>query len=368
MDYYSAITILTCLASVAMIVVISCNDKLKRDKKCGFIIAFVLLIIAAVSEWAVLFMNGLLTEYKFLHASIKGLEFIVAPIVPLLWLTTMNGFKRLKQIIIFCVANMLLEITSVFTGFIFVINKNGIYLHGDFYWVYVVVYLTSMFSLFVGCIWFSSKYQNRNTAGLIAIGIFVFGGISIHFAFSDVRTDRLVAMISFSMLYSYCNALYGQVDALTRLLNRESYETHLAGLKRSAIILMFDVDAFKEVNDSYGHDIGDDCLKRIAAILIGTYRNYGLCFRFGGDEFCAILNKPVENVEKLNAAFLRNVAEERKEVSYVLPHVSFGYGVYTPGVNTPDSAVKDADNMMYANKRANKKQVCTISEDKNDKI
>ena len=98
MDYYSAITILTCLASVAMIVVISCNDKLKRDKKCGFIIAFVLLIIAAVSEWAVLFMNGLLTEYKFLHASIKGLEFIVAPIVPLLWLTTMNGFKRLKQI------------------------------------------------------------------------------------------------------------------------------------------------------------------------------------------------------------------------------------------------------------------------------
>lgn len=51
-----------------------------------------------------------------------------------------------------------------------------------------------------------------------------------------------------------------------------------------------------------------------------------------------------------------------------MPHVSFGYGVYTPGVNTPDSAVKDADNMMYANKRANKKQVCTISEDKNDKI
>lgn len=64
----------------------------------------------------------------------------------------------------------------------------------------------------------------------------------------------------------YCNMVY-QLDVLTELLNRRAFEVHKSSLKRKAYILILDVNNFKKINDTFGHTLGDSCLKTIASII-----------------------------------------------------------------------------------------------------
>ena len=54
------------------------------------------------------------------------------------------------------------------------------------------------------------------------------------------------------------------------------------------MVFLFDVDAFKAINDTYGHQYGDECLHTIAAAIRETFSSVGLCYRIGGDEFCVL--------------------------------------------------------------------------------
>lgn len=82
-----------------------------------------------------------------------------------------------------------------------------------------------------------------------------------------------------------------QTDTLTGLLNRSSWNHHLDGMKcfrGRQFILFLDVDFFKEINDSCGHEKGDEVLKFVSVWLRNTFRPEDKVFRLGGDEFCVI--------------------------------------------------------------------------------
>lgn len=81
-------------------------------------------------------------------------------------------------------------------------------------------------------------------------------------------------------------------DAMTELLNRRSFEKllkiHEEGNSSYALILV-DVDTFKSVNDTYGHDMGDHILKKVAENLRKAFRSIDYVCRIGGDEFAVIM-------------------------------------------------------------------------------
>jgi diguanylate cyclase (GGDEF)-like protein len=87
------------------------------------------------------------------------------------------------------------------------------------------------------------------------------------------------------------------VDGLTSIANRRHFDSHLAGQlalarrhKRALALVLCDVDSFKAFNDSYGHQAGDECLKKIASVLLACCRRPGdLAARYGGEEFAMIL-------------------------------------------------------------------------------
>ena len=58
------------------------------------------------------------------------------------------------------------------------------------------------------------------------------------------------------------------------------------------MLIVFDLDNFKYINDTYGHQAGDQCLKVIAECLKKAYSRYGNCYRIGGDEFCVLFREP----------------------------------------------------------------------------
>jgi diguanylate cyclase (GGDEF)-like protein len=119
-----------------------------------------------------------------------------------------------------------------------------------------------------------------------------------------------------------------QTDALTGVANRRCFDETLAASWQEAqrtgsslALIMIDVDHFKKFNDFYGHQGGDECLRRVAAQLDGTARTSDLVARFGGEEFAIIL--PGATLE------MAAVAAERFRTSVAamnLPHEGIGGG------------------------------------------
>src|SRR5207248_5755765 len=85
-------------------------------------------------------------------------------------------------------------------------------------------------------------------------------------------------------------------DPLTGLPNRRSMFVHLSRelaraerLKSQVALIVMDIDAFKSINDNYGHHVGDHALREVALALQGALRPYDLCVRYAGDEFIVVL-------------------------------------------------------------------------------
>lgn len=144
-------------------------------------------------------------------------------------------------------------------------------------------------------------------------------------------------------------------DFLTGSYNRrfffESGNAIFSKAKRDGGILtvaMFDIDKFKNINDTYGHDVGDVAIQEIARILKDNLRNSDLIARFGGEEFCALLeNIELEDVkilfEKIRVAFEKNILKvEEIELSFT---VSTGvcYGMES----SLEEMIKKADTQLY---------------------
>ena len=119
------------------------------------------------------------------------------------------------------------------------------------------------------------------------------------------------------------------------------------------MILFVDVDRFKQINDTHGHQAGDRCLRTVGAVLRETYLRYGRCYRIGGDEFCVILTRHMQWTKELEKDLERRMAEARREYP-ILPELSMGYAAFDPATQSPVEAVEAADRMMYQNKLARK--------------
>ena len=156
-------------------------------------------------------------------------------------------------------------------------------------------------------------------------------------------------------------------DHLTNLHNRAYFyqagEQLLAISKRSSIpvsLCMIDIDNFKSINDTYGHDVGDRALKHIANVLKRGIRKSDILVRFGGEEFIILLpnckqNKAFKIMDKItksiaNSIFYLNDGEELKMT------ISSGS---TSKINSLDSMVLQADEYMYKAKRDGKNKVYT---------
>lgn len=156
-------------------------------------------------------------------------------------------------------------------------------------------------------------------------------------------------------------------DALTGLQNRQSFmlsfEQLLSRAQRDHLpvaCLFIDLDLFKEVNDTLGHQVGDHVLIVVAQILRDAVRGSDIVGRLGGDEFVVVLSsikKPADAAivaEKIRRAIDRPVEVEGKPA-----HVSSSVGIsfYPEDAEDAETLVRLADEAMYQAKRAGKNQV-----------
>ena len=161
-------------------------------------------------------------------------------------------------------------------------------------------------------------------------------------------------------------------DPLTGLANRRKFQDRYqlecrrqgrAGLPLS--LALVDVDHFKQVNDTWGHIVGDVCLKAVADLLVSQLRTTDLVARFGGEEFLVLLpdtnsREGVLVAEKLRRALEISVIDIGLTAQPTLKiTASFGVMTLLPTEKLSlEAAIERADHAVYAAKRGGRNQVC----------
>jgi two-component system cell cycle response regulator len=175
--------------------------------------------------------------------------------------------------------------------------------------------------------------------------------------YSDHLRNRLEESIEAAM-----------IDPLTGLHNRRYMETHLATLvadavhtKRSLSVLLADIDHFKRVNDTYGHDVGDVVLKEFSTRFRRNTRGIDLACRFGGEEFLVIMpdttmSRAYQVGERLRVAIAADAFQVSPDLGIQLT-ASVGIATLECPEDTPETVFRRADNALFAAKRRGRNRV-----------
>ena len=156
-------------------------------------------------------------------------------------------------------------------------------------------------------------------------------------------------------------------DELTGLYNRRHFDRLLAGehqrttrYKTPLSIALVDVDHFKDVNDTYGHQMGDEVLRNMGSLIKSAVRTTDLAARYGGEEICVILpHTPLTGALEL-AERLRLLTEEATHTlgeHTIRKTISVGVSCSSAGAESAAELLKRADEALYAAKRSGRNRV-----------
>ncbi|HQS10205.1 MAG: hypothetical protein B7Y12_16540 [Rhizobiales bacterium 24-66-13] len=183
-------------------------------------------------------------------------------------------------------------------------------------------------------------------AALTMLGV-IFSGILWNFGFAVMTIDQLRGEV----------AVLAQVDALTGVWNRRKFEEQIAfehartlRTARSYVLLLLDLDNFKQVNDRFGHGAGDRSLVHFATIAASRIRQTDLLARLGGDEFCILMPETAAAEARLIGLDIASALAEHPFVHAgreVRLTCSIGVAEGTPGVANPQATLESADRALY---------------------
>ncbi len=218
---------------------------------------------------------------------------------------------------------------------------------------------------------FDIKDQNGRVFSVIRNTIdWVDGKPATAFIVRDVDEERSAKMKMYNLAY---------IDQLTGIPNRqklkEDFEVSVQDIKNNracGIVAIFDLDNFKSINDNYGHNTGDEMLRRITEYLEGDSDFKGHLYRLGGDEF-VLLYKEAANRFVNQSAFRSYYQEilQKALLSYTMPNIedkctlSMGVALYPAHGDSLTELLRKADIALYRAKNEGRNRV-VLFEDKYD--
>ncbi len=210
-----------------------------------------------------------------------------------------------------------------------------------------------------------SSYKNSLLIKLFLFGagVFVFIALGSWFAALAIMRRRIYQSELVEMATR---------DTLTKLPNRrECYEKlqsavlHASRFNHKLGVVFIDLDGFKEVNDTKGHDVGDELLIQVSEILTSIFRSSDTVARLGGDEFVCVLSE-IDSAEGAMHAGQKLIDALSHPIELTCGAVSIGasigVSVYPVHGTDPETLLKNADSAMYASKAGGKNTCSMFSE------
>ncbi len=181
------------------------------------------------------------------------------------------------------------------------------------------------------------------------------------------QKKHLKGVISYADFIEFLND-FSVKDYLTSVYNKRFLEFALDKLKAEGAkfsVIFIDLDNFKEVNDNYGHRVGDILLREIASFFQSKIRSTDVLVRFGGDEFIILaLNTPEEGAKHLAQKLLDLLVQKTWHILGHKIKIKFSAGVATDG-KFPDiwGVIEAADKALYQAKTTGRGKVCVYKEE-----
>lgn len=370
MYLYSSIVVLSCLSMLCLTSFVNANVLINQEQKKRFYISYILIIISILSEWGAVVMNGLPIWTLFIHKSLKLIDYLVTPVAGIYFVRQISKKKIDKFAISLMTINFIFQILSFYRGWSFYIDEANVYRQGEYYWLYIIIYILSFLYVVYGFYSYGKMFEKRKLLSLSLIVLIFFIGVIIQQVLkNEVRTTSLTLTLCSILLYIYYTDFITQNsdkmlseqrvqlehDVLTGLYNRYAFEKTVNMSEPHFIIkdltvFSFDINGLKITNDTYGHEAGDELIKAAATIIDKNFSPYGRCYRIGGDEMVALLIIPQEKISNLINNFEVDMNKWHGEF---VDELSMAYG-YVRADFHPDCKLielyKLADRYMYDNK------------------
>lgn len=332
----------------------------------GLIQTNILLIVSDVGAWVFDGLPGI--QYLMLNKIFNLSLFIIEPIAGTLWILYVcfqikyneRHLKTLKYVLpTLFLMNCVMSIASLYTGWFFYVDNNNIYSRGNLYVIHIfycyVLLIYSMYYVYKHKKRIEKRYYYSMLVFILPITI----GATIQILFYGWALAWSGMMVSILIIYFNIQDSSLNTDYLTGVYNRRQLDKYLnISIKNSSetetfSAMLIDLDGFKKINDTFGHDIGDEAIKAAAQIIKKSLRRDDFVARYGGDEFFVILDSSDKDALEAAVRNLHSNVDKFNENSTKGYKLSFaiGYAVYDYKLGMKsDDFFKYIDTLMYSNK------------------
>lgn len=328
--------------------------------KKSFAYGIFLTILVVLSEFGTIMASQNYGDMRILNILFNVLGFALTPIIPivLIWIFDSKIINKYKVLLLPTIINIFMTVLSPWLGLIFKVDNLNNYDRGIFFIVFVIAYIFNISLLVLTILYHSEKRFYPIKWKIAALTVFTLIGTSIQIFAPSAYASWHVTILSLFILYILLTELENSFDAITGLYNRAAFEKALHTLSNhhTFSVVAMDINNFKEINDTYGHDYGDDILKEVSHVIKNTFDKQASAYRIGGDEFSIILRYFNQNrIEDELNLMIKNIQKIHQNNSGI-PLIAYGYHIHL-GKDTLDikEVFKQADKKMYMNKGEYKK-------------
>lgn len=263
---------------------------------------------------------------------------------------------------IFAAVNgVLVTVSSMFNLRWFFYFENGLYYRGEFFLVRALVLMVFILLVLVYAVVFRKDLMSDYKNAILILPLFAVFGALVQVFVSTIETTYAGISLGCLVIFFFFQSKDKNIDYLTGVLNRRGLDIKMEDMikisqtsGRNFTAIMMDLDNFKSINDTFGHEEGDKAIKIVADILVDYFGKSATIGRFGGDEFCII-------TDKVSTAEIEILIEKcRNKLGYIRDKrgwdkgvdISCGYKVYEYGSGLKrEEFSANIDELMYIQKQ-----------------
>lgn len=356
-----AISLINIIALVILSRMINGNNVIVNRRKKPFALGIALTIVVILAEIGTIVADDGGSSWRSLNILSNVLGFMFTPLIPVVFLAIFDIKMIQTRLFLLLPAflNGIAAILSPIFGLLFSVDANNQYTRGNLFFLFVTVYMMHLLYLIVITLRHVRRHLYSIQWNLFGLIIFVVFGTFIQLIFPYVHTSWHIVTLSLFIYYILLSEYDGRFDSLTGLYNRSAFEKDIRFMKKRKqyTVIVMDLNDFKCINDTYGHEHGDTVLKKIATIIKESFDTECNSYRIGGDEFYVLYKcSDPEKIDRRLKDMTRRLAEERKHDNS-LPTIAYGSSMSKTDIPDIQIMLKEADSEMYLYKQKQKKKM-----------
>ncbi len=336
------------------------NNVLVSGRKRPFFGGIVLTIIVILAEVGTIVTGDGGSAWRSLNIVSNVIGFMLTPFIPIVLLSIFdsNVLKARLYLLLPALLNGIAAVLSPFFGLLFSIDSDNRYSRGNLFIFFVAVYMFHLL-LLVGVSLSKGRGHLYSIHWYIfGLTLFVVAGTVIQLVFPSVFSSWHCVTLALFLYYLLLSEHDGRLDFLTGLYNRSAFERdiEILGKRKRYTVIVLDLNDFKKINDTFGHDYGDAVLKKVAEIIRESFDHDCNCYRIGGDEFYVLCKGSDPEKVKCRLRRMTSKLTGERSLDSTLPTVAYGLGISQTDMPDIQAMLKAADEEMYRYKQQQKEK------------